>query len=113
MKILVINGVNLNMLGIREPEIYGKNSLKSLVKNIKSYAKERKVRVKTFQSNFEGEIVGAIQKAYGKYQGITFVRQQQWCAQPSNYRIRHGPDSVGILPNWTKTECKQISGRCE
>lgn len=70
MKILVINGVNLNMLGIREPEIYGKNTLKSLVKNIKRYAKEQKVCVKTFQSNYEGEIVGAIQKAYGKYQGI-------------------------------------------
>lgn len=70
MKILVINGVNLNMLGIREPEIYGKNTLKSLVKNIKRYAKERKVSVKTFQSNYEGEIVGAIQKAHGKYQGI-------------------------------------------
>ncbi len=70
MKILVINGPNINMLGIREKEIYGDKSYKALVNLIKKSAKERKVSVKFFQSNCEGEIVTAIQKAYNKYDGI-------------------------------------------
>ena len=70
MKILVINGVNLNMLGIREPELYGSNSYKSLVALIKNAAKERGVKVTCFQSNYEGKIVEKIQKAYKKYDGI-------------------------------------------
>lgn len=69
MKILVISGANLNMLGKREPDIYGKESYSSLVKYIKSYAKEKKVKVKTVQSNFEGKIVNFIQRAK-KYDGI-------------------------------------------
>ena len=70
MKILVINGPNLNMLGIREPELYGKNDYKGLIKLIKNHAKSKGVKVKTFQSNCEGEIVTQIQKAYKKYDGI-------------------------------------------
>lgn len=70
MKILVINGPNLNMLGIREKELYGENSYKSLVKSIKGWAKELGVKVKCFQSNSEGEIVTAIQKAYSSFDGI-------------------------------------------
>lgn len=70
MKILVINGVNLNMLGIREPNLYGKTTYKSLIKNIKDWAKELKVKVKCVQSNLEGEICTLIQKAYKKYDGI-------------------------------------------
>ena len=70
MKILVINGPNLNMLGIREPEIYGKNTLKVLEKNIKNYCKEKSIKVDFFQSNYEGEIVTKIQKALNKYDGI-------------------------------------------
>lgn len=70
MKILVINGVNLNMLGIRERNLYGDKDYKSLVKKIKTCAKERKVKVKCYQSNYEGDIVTAIQKAYGKIDGI-------------------------------------------
>ena len=70
MKILVINGVNLNMLGIREPALYGKTDYKSLVKTVKSHAKELGLKVKCFQSNCEGAIVTAIQKAYNKYDGI-------------------------------------------
>ncbi len=64
MKILVINGPNINMLGIREPDIYGKNTYKELVKLIKNHAKDKGAVVKFFQSNSEGEIVSAIQKAY-------------------------------------------------
>ena len=70
MKILVINGVNLNMLGIREPALYGKTDYKSLVKTVKSHAKELGIEVKCFQSNCEGALVTAIQKAYKKFDGI-------------------------------------------
>ena len=70
MKILVINGPNLNMLGIREKNLYGDKSYASLIKLIKSSAKEKKVKVKCFQSNYEGAIVTAIQKALGKFDGI-------------------------------------------
>ena len=70
MRILVINGPNLNMLGIREPNLYGDKSYKALLKLIKDYAKEKKVKIKCYQSNFEGAIVTKIQKAYKKYNGI-------------------------------------------
>ena len=70
MKILVINGPNINMLGIREPEIYGEKTYKALKKLIRSYAKEKKVKVKLYQSNYEGDIVTEIQKALGKFDGI-------------------------------------------
>ena len=69
-RILVINGVNLNMLGIREPEKYGKKSYKDLVSFIKDCAAELGQSVCVKQSNCEGEIVGCIQKAYKKYDGI-------------------------------------------
>lgn len=70
MKILVINGVNLNMLGIREKNLYGEKDYKSLVKFIKKGAKDRGVKVKCYQSNYEGDLVTKIQKAYNKYDGI-------------------------------------------
>ncbi|MBQ8426353.1 MAG: 3-dehydroquinate dehydratase, partial [Clostridia bacterium] len=70
MKILVINGANLNMLGIREKNLYGENDYKSLVKSIKGWAKELGVSVTCYQSNYEGDIVTKIQKALGKYDGI-------------------------------------------
>ena len=70
MKILVINGVNLNMLGIREKNLYGDKDYKSLVKYVKKGAKERGVKVRCYQSNYEGDIVTVIQKAYNKYDGI-------------------------------------------
>ncbi|MCQ2551416.1 MAG: type II 3-dehydroquinate dehydratase [Clostridia bacterium] len=64
MKILVINGPNLNLLGIREPEIYGKKNYHDLVQYIDEMADELNVNVTTFQSNTEGEIVNRIQEAY-------------------------------------------------
>lgn len=70
MKILVINGPNLNMLGIREKHIYGDKTYASLVKLIKGKAKEKGIKVKCFQSNYEGAIVTEIQKAYQKFDGI-------------------------------------------
>ena len=70
MKILVINGVNLNMVGIREPELYGKNDFKALVKMVKDEGKRLGIKVTHFQSNSEGDICTKIQKAYDKYDGI-------------------------------------------
>ena len=70
MKILVINGVNLNMLGVREPDLYGKTDYKALVNFIKKSAKEEGVKVKCYQSNYEGDFCTVIQKAYCKYDGI-------------------------------------------
>lgn len=70
MKILVINGPNLNMLGIREPDIYGKNTYKNLVDMIQSHADEKGVEVEFYQSNHEGDIVDRIQAAYGNIDGI-------------------------------------------
>ena len=70
MKILVINGPNLNMLGIREPDIYGKSTYKDLVKLISDYCANDDIVVKVFQSNHEGAIVDEIQNAYGVYDGI-------------------------------------------
>ena len=70
MRILVINGPNLNMLGIREKHLYGDKTYKALVKLIKENAKLRKIKVDCYQSNYEGDIVTKIQKAYNKYDGI-------------------------------------------
>ena len=70
MKILVINGPNINMLGIREPGIYGKNTFADLLKLIEETAEECNIEIEQFQSNHEGNIVDKIQWAYGKVQGI-------------------------------------------
>jgi 3-dehydroquinate dehydratase-2 len=70
MKLLVINGPNLNMLGIREPSIYGKQDFKALETYIRDSAAELGHHVTLFQSNHEGEIVDIIQAAYGQYEGI-------------------------------------------
>ena len=70
MKILVINGPNLNMLGIREPGIYGKNTFADLLTLLEDAAKELGVEVEQYQSNHEGDIVDKIQWAYGKIDGI-------------------------------------------
>ena len=70
MKILVINGPNLNMLGIREPGTYGKNTFADLLALLEDTAKELGVEVEQFQSNHEGDIVDKIQWAYGKIDGI-------------------------------------------
>ncbi len=70
MKILVINGVNMNMLGIREPEKYGTMTLKDLEKELYAYSFELGVDIETFQSNHEGEIVEKIHSAYKHADGI-------------------------------------------
>ena len=70
MRILVINGPNINMLGIREPDIYGKQTFTDLLTLLDKTAKQLDIEVEQYQSNHEGCIVDRIQDAYGKYQGI-------------------------------------------
>ena len=70
MKILVINGPNINMLGIREPGIYGKQTFSDLLALLETTARQLGVEMEQFQSNHEGCIVDKIQEAYGKFQGI-------------------------------------------
>ena len=70
MRILVINGPNINMLGIREPNIYGKQTFQDLLDVLKTTAARLNVEIEQYQSNHEGCIVDRIQDAYGNYQGI-------------------------------------------
>ena len=73
MKILVLNGPNLNMLGIREPEVYGSNTYDDLCNLINEYCNENNIEVKIAQSNHEGDLVTMIQQAYfDKVDGIVF-----------------------------------------
>ena len=71
MKILILNGPNINMLGIREPHIYGTNSYETLCENIKNYCNLKNIDYTIYQSNHEGDLVDQIQKAYfDKVDGI-------------------------------------------
>ncbi len=70
MRILVINGPNINMLGIREPGIYGKKTFQDLLALIETTAQAESLEIEQFQSNHEGAIVDKIQAAYGKIDGI-------------------------------------------
>lgn len=70
MKILVINGPNINMLGIREPGIYGKNTFADLLQLLQDTAAELGIEMEQYQSNHEGDLVDKIQSAYGNTDGI-------------------------------------------
>ena len=70
MKIFVINGPNLNMLGIREPDHYGRETYADLVEKIEGYCKSKGIEVELYQSNHEGDLVDEIQRAYGNADGI-------------------------------------------
>lgn len=71
MKILVINGPNINMLGIREPQIYGNRTYSDLLETIKEYCNSKNIDVECFQSNHEGALIDKIQEAYfEKFDGI-------------------------------------------
>ena len=73
MRILILNGPNLNFLGIREPEIYGKKNYADLCNTVSSYAENNDVEVSFYQSNHEGDLIDAIQKAYFDHvDGIIF-----------------------------------------
>ena len=77
MKILVINGPNINMLGLREPEIYGNKTYDFLLKYIKDYCDKINVEVEFFQSNHEGAIVDKIQESYQKIDGIVINTREK------------------------------------
>ena len=64
MKLLILNGANINMLGIREPDIYGRQSFQDLINSVQAHADEKGVQVEFYQSNHEGDLVDAIQRAY-------------------------------------------------
>ena len=70
LNILVINGPNINLLGLREPDIYGKGTYNDLLKSIEKWSDDIGVRTKCVQSNHEGDIVDFIQSAYGSFDGI-------------------------------------------
>ena len=70
MKILAINGPNINFLGIREPDIYGKNTFRDLLQLLDKTAQELGLEIEQYQSNHEGDLVDKIQWAYGKVDGI-------------------------------------------
>ncbi len=70
MKILLLNGPNLNLLGTREPEKYGNTTLADIEKTLKSEAKSKEVKLDCYQSNHEGDLVDKIQQAKNKYDGI-------------------------------------------
>lgn len=72
MKLLVLNGPNLNLLGLREPDIYGKETYASLLERIRNYCDKKGVDVEFYQSNHEGDLVDRIQQAYGEIDGIIF-----------------------------------------
>lgn len=70
MKLLILNGPNLNMLGIREPDIYGREDYSALCRRVTDHAAEKGVSVEIFQSNHEGALVDKIQGALGVFDGI-------------------------------------------
>ena len=70
MKLLVVNGPNINMLGIREPEVYGAGTYIDLCNLVDNYCREKDIEVEFFQSNHEGDIVDTIQNAYDNFDGI-------------------------------------------
>lgn len=70
MKILVLNGPNINMLGIREPDIYGKNTFSDLLKLLSDTAEQQGINIEHYQSNHEGDLVDKIQQAYNVFDAI-------------------------------------------
>lgn len=94
MKILVLNGPNLNMLGIRDPEIYGKRMLSEIMDELASFLKKRGAETEFFQSNHEGELIDRIHDAYGRIDGIIF---NPGAFSHYSYALRDAIESVGIL----------------
>ena len=92
-KVLVIDGPSINMLGIREVDIYGKTTYKDLIKLIKLEAKANNIKVKCIQSNYEGKIIDYIQKAYNKFDGIII---NPGAYSHYSYAIRDAIASVNI-----------------
>ncbi len=92
-KFLIINGANLNMLGVREPEVYGNATLTDLEKTISAKAERLNVGVEFFQSNFEGAIIEKIHSAYKSFDGIIM---NPGAFTHYSYAIRDALASVGV-----------------
>ena len=92
MKILVINGPNLNMLGIREPDHYGRETYSDLIRKVENYCAEKGVYCECFQSNHEGDLVDRIQQAYGTFDGIVI---NPGAYTHYSYAIRDAISSIG------------------
>ena len=93
MKILVINGANMNMLGVRAPEIYGHAKLKDLENELYAQSFSSPVELEMFQSNIEGEIVGKIHSAYNNFDGIII---NAGAYSHTSIAIRDAIEAVGI-----------------
>ncbi len=92
-KILLINGPNMNMLGIRQPEIYGRDTLEDIEALTKAKAEELGYECECFQSNYEGAVVEAIHKAYGRIDGIVM---NPAAFTHYSYAVADAVSSVGI-----------------
>lgn len=93
MKLLVINGVNLNLTGRREQGVYGAETLEDINAYLKEYGKTRGAQIDFFQSNLEGEICTALQKAEGMYEGIVL---NAGAFTHYSYAIRDAIASIGV-----------------
>lgn len=91
--VLIINGPNLNMLGVREPGVYGSETLDSLCKKIEEKASKLNCGVQFFQSNIEGEIINAIHSSMGKFDGIII---NPGAYTHYSYAIRDAISSVNV-----------------
>ena len=83
MKLLILNGPNLNLLGLREPDIYGRQNYAALVRFCEDTCREADISCKVFQSNHEGALVDEIQAACGVFDGIVIRRIESRCASGS------------------------------
>lgn len=92
-KILIINGPNLNMLGVREPGIYGSETLDTLYEKIRKRAEKLVCEVEFFQSNIEGEIINSIHSAMGKFDGIVI---NPGAFTHYSYAIRDAISSINV-----------------
>ena len=109
IRLIVINGANMNMLGKREPGVYGSESLEDINKYIKSYAESEGCATDFFQSNYEGDIVTKIQDSPGNYDGIILN-----AAAFTHYSIaiRDAISSVSPLP-CVEVHCSNVHAREE
>ena len=94
MKLLILNGANINMLGIREPDIYGRQTFQDLINSVQAHADETGVQVEFYQSNHEGDLVDAIQKAY--YDGIDGIVFNPGAYTHTSLAIADAVKAVGI-----------------
>ncbi len=93
MKLLVLNGPNLNMLGIRRPEVYGSRTLDEIMHDLAAYIRENGAEAEFFQSNHEGELIDRIHAAYGLIDGIII---NPGAYSHYSYAIRDAIEAVGI-----------------